>query len=130
MDLIQEAVAPVPGDAGVYLTTSADTEVKTMSAQGLGTVPRPAQCDGGARHKLFNAFPVVDLKQILRAKGQRVSGLRDDLIMRLVKRGNVRSDRHAKEIGQLRVTATMRGPLIRINRQDLSSPEAAQEWIE
>eukprot|EP00959_Pyramimonas_sp_CCMP1952_P170723 3567702-Pyramimonas_sp.AAC.1 len=50
--------------------------------------------------------------------------------MRLVKKGNVLPDRQAKEIEQLRVTATMRGPLIRINLQNLSSPEAAQEWIE
>ncbi|CAK0826046.1 unnamed protein product, partial [Prorocentrum cordatum] len=84
----------------------------------------------GARHKLFNTFLVVDLKQILRAKGLHVSGLKDDLIMRLIKKGNVLSDRQAKEIEQLRVTATTRGPLTRINLQDLSSPEAAQQWIE
>ncbi|CAK0810823.1 unnamed protein product, partial [Prorocentrum cordatum] len=129
-DLVQEAVGPAPGDADVYLATRTDAEVKTISVQGLGTEPRPARCDGGARHKLFNAFLVVDLKQILRAKGLRVSALKDDLIMRLIKKGNVLSDRQVKEIEQLRVTATIRGPLIRINLQDLSSPESAQQLIE
>ena len=70
------------------------------------------------------------MKQILRAKGLHVSGLKDDLIMRLIRQGNVLSDRQAKEIETLRVTATARGPLIRINLQGLSSPEAAQQWIE
>ena len=65
-----------------------------------------------------------------RAKGLHVSGLKDDLIMRLIRQGNVLSDRQAKEIETLRVTATARGPLIKINLQDLSSPEAAQKWIE
>ncbi|CAK0909889.1 unnamed protein product [Prorocentrum cordatum] len=108
-DLIQEAVDPAPGDADVYLSTRADTE---------------------ARHKLFYAFLAVDLKQILRAKGLRVSGLKDDPVTRLIMKGNVLSDRQAKEVDQLRATARMCGPLGRINPQDLSSPGAAQEWIE
>ncbi|CAK0848553.1 unnamed protein product [Prorocentrum cordatum] len=131
MGPVQEAVGPAPGDADVYLTTRADAEVKTMSVQGFGTEPRPARCDGGARRKLFNAFLVVDLKQILRANGLRVNGLEDDLIIAgLIKKGSVLSGRQAKDIAQLRVVATMRGSLSKISPQDLSSPEAAPEWFE
>ena len=125
---IQDAVSPAPGDTDEP-AMRADAEVTTVAA-GLGTVPRPAGQDRGARHKLLNTFLVVDLKQVLRAKGLHVSGLKDDLIMRLIRQGNVLSDRQAKEIETLRVTATARGPLIKINLQDLSSPEAAQKWIE
>ena len=70
------------------------------------------------------------MKQILRAKGLHVTGVKEYLITRLLIKGNVLSDRQAKDIERLRVTATARGPLIRINLQDLSSPEAAQKWIE
>ena len=105
-------------------------EVTTESGAGVGIVPRPVKQDGGARHKLLNTFLVVDLKQILRAKGLYVTGVKEDLIVRLIKKGNILSDSQAKEIEQLRVKATARGPLIKINLQDLSSPEAAAQWIE
>ncbi|CAK0848375.1 unnamed protein product [Prorocentrum cordatum] len=127
-ELVQEASDPAPGDADVYLATRTDAEVKTTSVQGFWAEPRPARCDGGSGHELFNAFLVVDLKQILRARGLRVSGLKDDLIMRLIKKGNVLSDRQAKGIEQLRMTATTRGPLIMINLQGLSNTKQRDRW--
>ena len=128
--LLQEAVSPAPGGTEAPTTTRTDMEVTTISGAGVGIVPRPAKQDGGARHKLLNTFLVVDLKQILRAKGLYVTGVKEDLIVRLIKKGNILYDSQAKEIEMLRVTATARGPLIRINLQDLSSPEAAAQWIE
>ena len=128
--LLQEAVSPAPGGTDVEPTTRTGMEVTTISGAGGVIEPRPAKQDGGARHKLLNTFLVVDLKQILRAKGLYVTGLKEDLITRLIKKGNVLSDSQAKDIEKLRVTATARGPLIRINLQDLSSPEAATQWIE
>ena len=92
--------------------------------------PRSSQQDKGARHKLLNTFPVVDLRVVLKAKSLAVSGLKDDLITRLIKHGCVLSDCQAKEIEKLRVMATASGPLVRLNLQDISSPEAAQKWIE
>ena len=89
-----------------------------------------SQQDKGARHKLFHTFLVVDLRVILRAKSLPVSGIKEDLVTRLIKQGRVLSDQQAKEIEQLRVMATASGPLIRLNLQDISSPEAAENWIE
>ena len=40
------------------------------------------------------------------------------------------TDCQAKEIEKLRVMATARGPLAKLNLQDISSPEAARKWIE
>eukprot|EP00959_Pyramimonas_sp_CCMP1952_P324501 6792041-Pyramimonas_sp.AAC.1 len=48
----------------------------------------------------------------------------------MIKHGCVLSDRQAKEIEQLRVMATAYGPLAKLSLQDISSPEAAQKWIE
>ena len=116
-------MSPAPGDTRPAVP---DQEVRT----GQGPELRPTTQNEGARRKLFNTFLVVDLKQILRGKGLHVTGVKEDLITRLLIKGNVLSDRQAKEIERLRVTATARGPLIRINLQDLSSPEGAQKWIE
>ena len=86
--------------------------------------------DKEATHKLLNTFLVVDLRAVLRAKCLAVSGIKQDLITRLIEHGCILSDRQAKEIEQLRVMATKSGPLVRLNLQDVSSPEAAQMWIE
>ena len=114
--LFKGAVNPAPRDTGV-LALRADVERKTVQNKG-------------AMHKLLNTFTVVDLRVVLKAKSLAVSGLKDDLITRLIKHGSVLSDCQAKEIEQLRVMATARGPLVKLNLQDISSPEAAQNWIE
>ena len=59
-----------------------------------------------------------------------MSGIKQDLITRLIATGGVLSDRQAMEIEQLRVAATAGGPFVRLNLQDISSPEAADKWIE
>ena len=53
--------------------------------------------DKGARHKLLNSFLVADLKQIRRAKGLCVTGVKDDLITRLLEQGNMLIERQATE---------------------------------
>ena len=136
--LFQKAVSPAPGDTTAP-TTRADVKVETVRLEEEGSPPRStsarrawssSQQDRGARHKLFHTFLVVDLRVVLRAKSLPVSGIKEDLVTRLIKHGRVLSDQQAKEIEQLRVMATASGPLVRLNLQDISSPEAAQKWIE
>ena len=127
--LFQQAVSPATGDTAAP-STRADVKVETVRLEGRGAMPSSSQQDKGARHKLLHTFLVVDLRVVLRAKSLPVSGIKEDLVTRLIKHGRVLSDQQAKEIEQLRVMATASGPLVRLNLQGISSPEAAQKWIE
>ncbi|CAK0866686.1 unnamed protein product [Prorocentrum cordatum] len=117
--LLQGAVSPASGST-CPPSARADVEFKTVCAQQ----------DKGARHKLLSTFLVAELRAVLKAKGLAVSGIKEDLVTRMIKHGCVLSDRQAKEIEQLRVMATAYGPLAKLSLQDISSPEAAQKWIE
>ena len=114
--LVRRAVNHAPRDAGV-LALRADTECKAVQ-------------DQDARHKLLSTFTVVDLRMVLKAKCLAVSGVKDDLIARLINQGGVLTDCQAQEIVKLQVMATTIGPLTKLNLQDISSPEAAEKWIE
>ncbi|CAK0811173.1 unnamed protein product [Prorocentrum cordatum] len=116
---LQGAVSPASGST-CPPSARADVEFKTVCAQQ----------DKGARHKLLNTFLVAELRAVLKAKSLAVSGIKEDLVTRMIKHGGVLSDRQAKEIEQLRVMATAHGPLAKLSLQDISSPEAAQKWIE
>ncbi|CAK0875513.1 unnamed protein product, partial [Prorocentrum cordatum] len=106
------------------------TEVVTKASGEKVTVYGGSDEDKGARHKLLNTFLVAELRAVLKAKSLAVSGIKEDLVTRMIKHGGVLSDRQAKEIEQLRVMATAHGPLAKLSLQDISSPEAAQKWIE
>ncbi|CAK0850454.1 unnamed protein product [Prorocentrum cordatum] len=117
--LLQGAVDPASGSTCIP-SARAEAEFKTVCVQQ----------DKGARHKLLSTFLVAELRAVLKAKSLAVSGIKEDLVTRMIKHGCVLSDRQAKEIEQLRVMATARGPLTKLSLQDISSPEAAQKWIE
>ena len=119
-------VNPATGDTAGAALKSRDADASSTRADVKGVTEQ----DKEATRKLLNTFLVVDLRAVLRAKCLAVSGIKQDLITRLIEHGCILSDRQAKEIEQLRVMATAGGPFIRLNLQDISSPEAADKWIE
>ena len=107
---------------------------KILVKRAVNPAPRDAGCkavqDRDARHKLLGTFTIVDLRMVLKAKGLAVSGVKDDLIARLINQGDILTVLQAQEIVRLQVMATTIGPLTKLNLQDISSPEAAEKWIE
>ena len=76
------------------------------------------------------AFIAADLKQISRAKGLRVTGVKEGLASRLIAQGNVPTGRQTGESEQLLARTTTRGALTNIALSDPTTPGAAQKWIE
>lgn len=124
--LFQRAANPGTG------TTVGAQDEATSSPTRADTECRTVMQDKEATRKLLNTFLVVDLRAVLKAKCLAVSGIKQDLITRLVEYGCMLSEAQAKEIETVRVEATAGGALARLNLslQDVSSPRAAEKWIE